>query len=378
MIKKNHKYIFEKKPVFTLIIVVLFGFIILDLIFGLFFISNKEDNFRIKHSYFHHGLKSNIEATTTWNAKDYYSLVTNSLGFRDYTARNIDLSNNKHRILLIGDSHTEGVGVEYKNSFAGILNSKIDTNKIEILNAGVVGYSPKLYYLKTKYLIEEIGLKFDELFVFIDISDIQNELVYANFNPEKKSVKDKYFDKLKSFLNTYSFIYHFISNHIKDNKRMEFYKQRNKVAENPRTDLYYSFFDEFSDNELLQNEDFHSIGTWYLDKTIFDKWGRQGLILSKWHMVGLADLCKSHGIKMTISIHPWPIQIVAQDWNSIQVQFWNKFARDYEVNFINFFPILQKESELKNSIKQYYFGGDVHFNAKGHNLIANELLKVID
>jgi len=376
--KKNHKYIFERRPVLTLIIVVLSGFIILDLICGLFSISHKEDAFRIKHSYFHHGLKSNIEATTTWNATDYYPIITNSFGFRDQKARKIDLNNNKHRILLIGDSHTEGVGVEYKSSFAGILNSKVDTNKIEILNAGVVGYSPKLYYLKTKYLIEEVGLKFDELFVFIDISDIQNELVYANFNPEKKNSIGLFYDKFILFLNSYSFSYHYTSASIEDSKKKAFYKKRNKLAENPRTDLYYSFFDEFKDNELLQNEDFHSIGTWYLDKKIFDKWGRQGLILSKWHMAGLADLCKSHGIKMTISIHPWPIQIVAQDWNSIQIQFWEKFAKDYSVNFINFFPILQKESEIRNSIKEYYFSGDVHFNAKGHKLIANELIKVIN
>ena len=126
------------------------------------------------------------------------------------------------------------------------------------------------------------------------------------------------------------------------------------------------------------DEDFHSIGTWYLDKKIFDKWGCKGLILAKWHMVALADLCKYHGIEMTISIHPWPIQIVAQDWNSIQVQFWEKFASDYDINFINYFPILQKESEIINTIKEYYFSGDVHFNAKGHKLIANELIKVID
>jgi len=377
MVKKR-KYIFERKPALTLIIIGLIGLFLIDLISALIFISKKEETFRINHSYFHHGLKPNIETTTTWNAKDYYTFVTNSKGFRDKKVRKVELNNKKHRIVLIGDSHTEGVGVEYENSFAGILNSNVDTTKIEILNAGVVGYSPKLYYLKIKYLIEEIGLNFDELFVFVDISDIQNELVYANFNPEKKSVKGIYSIKLKSFLGTYSFIYHCISSSIEGKRRKEFYKKRNKISENPRTDLYYSFFDEFSDNELIQNEDFHSIGTWYLDKKIFDKWGRKGLILAKWHMVALADLCKYHGIKMTISIHPWPIQIVAQDWNSIQVQFWEKFASDYDVNFINFFPILQKKSETINTIKEYYFSGDVHFNAKGHILIANELIKVID
>ena len=84
----------------------------------------------------------------------------------------------------MGDSHTEGVGVNFDQTFTGQIISKIDTSQTEILNAAVVGYSPRIYYLKTKYLIEDVGLKFDHLFVFFDMSDLQNEIVYKNFQPE--------------------------------------------------------------------------------------------------------------------------------------------------------------------------------------------------
>jgi hypothetical protein len=278
----------------------------------------------------------------------------------------------------MGDSHTEGVGVEYEKCFAGILQSRFDTTKVEILNAGVVGYSPKLYYLKIKYLIENTGLRFDELIVFIDISDIQNELVYKNFNPELNGKLPTHNCVKNVFGNYPSYIFYAFHKISEDCKRKDFYEKRGKSVENPRTDLYYTFFDKFKDDQLLQNEYFHDIGNWYLDKTIFDKWGRDGLTLEKWYMLQLANLCAGHHIKMSVSVHPWPIQIIAGDWNSIQVQFWKKFTSDNNLQFINFFSVIEREASQTNVIKKYFFSGDVHLNPEGHKMFADELQKYLE
>ncbi|NQV76750.1 MAG: imidazole glycerol phosphate synthase subunit HisH, partial [Lutibacter sp.] len=56
------------------------------------------------------------------------------------------------------------------------------------------------YYYKTKYLIEEVGLDIDDLIVCIDISDIQNELVYQDFEPSEKGAEWKPGYRLKKFL----------------------------------------------------------------------------------------------------------------------------------------------------------------------------------
>jgi hypothetical protein len=368
----------KKNPIWIILIVFLVIFISVDFIAGWIFIPVGSNDFRCKHPYYHHDLKPNQSAITTWNGKDDYTFFTNSLGFRDQNCREIVLHSDKRRILLIGDSHTEGVGVTYEDSFAGRLASAVDTTKIEILNAGVVGYSPKLYYNKVKYLIEHVGLRFDKLFVFLDISDIQNELVYEKFFPKQESWSSQLFTNVNTFYKNNSFFCHSISNLLSQRKKKSFYEKRNQLTENQATDLYYTFFDHFGDDELLQTEAFHTIGSWYLDKRLFNRWGRKGLILEKWYMDKLAELCDKNQIELFVSIHPWPIQIVAGDWNSIQVQFWQKFAYDYDVQLINFFDVLHKELKNGNIIKMYYLEKDVHFNAIGHKMIALELLKYIN
>ena len=73
--------------------------------------------------------------------------------------------------LLIGDSFTEAVGVDWDDSYAGILFNRLENRGIEILNAGVIRYSPRIYYLKTEHLLNIRKLRFDELIVFIDTFD---------------------------------------------------------------------------------------------------------------------------------------------------------------------------------------------------------------
>ena len=83
-----------------------------------------------------------------------------------------------HRLLLLGDSFVEGMGFSYGDTFAGRLAHELKAEGIEVLNGGTRSHSPKLYYLKLRYLTEVRGFKFDEVYVFVDISDIQDEIVY--------------------------------------------------------------------------------------------------------------------------------------------------------------------------------------------------------
>ena len=66
---------------------------------------------------------------------------------------------------------TEGVGVAFDSTFAGILASQWRKEGVEVLNAGVAGYSPAMYYRKAKYLLNGKGLHVDGILVLIDISD---------------------------------------------------------------------------------------------------------------------------------------------------------------------------------------------------------------
>ncbi len=139
------------------VLIFLAGFLIIDFILGLILIPYDFNSFREKHPYYHHGLKRNQSCLTAWGGL-VYPISTNSLGLRDSDVHKISKTSDNKRILIIGDSHTEAVGVKFENSFPGILKEKAARQNIEILNAAVVSYSPLIYYLKADYLLNTAGL----------------------------------------------------------------------------------------------------------------------------------------------------------------------------------------------------------------------------
>ena len=54
---------------------------------------------------------------------------------------------------------------------------------VEVLNAGAVACGPPLYELRLRDLLLREGLRVDEFYVFIDISDVLDELFYEGFRP---------------------------------------------------------------------------------------------------------------------------------------------------------------------------------------------------
>ena len=54
--------------------------------------------------------------------------------------------------------------------------------KYSVLNAGVSSYSPIIYWKKVEDLINITRLEFDELIVYLDISDIQDEASVYKLN----------------------------------------------------------------------------------------------------------------------------------------------------------------------------------------------------
>jgi len=377
---QKEKNIFERNPGLTLIILLLLIIIILDFLFGLIFVQENFQSFRIQKYYYHHGLRPNRKGYTRWSI-NIYPMITNSLGFRDETTRKINLKPDKRRILFLGDSHTEGVDLPFDKTFTGILASKAKEKDTEILSAAVVSYSPKIHYLIAEYLMENKGFQCDEIYVFIDISDIQNELVYENFNPGKYSFIKDWWINFKNFSNRRSLIISTIKE-TKDKKgKEEFFSKSklftdrlegNQLAETFSTDLYYSFFTHFDDNVMLANPRFHGVGDWFYDEE-FIKVAERGIKLGQSNILKLKQLCDRHNIKLTIAVHPWHGQITRHETNGYYVQSWQDFARTNNIGFINLFPLFINEENPQAVIKKYYIYNDNHWNEKGHQKVAGKL-----
>ena len=206
-----HSSFFARHPVVTIVILVIAFFLIVDATSGALLIPSDPAGFRTPHHYYHHSLAPNRAQRTIWEDR-VIPEYTNSLGFLDGSVRTVPLASEQRRVLLMGDSITEGYGVPFDQSFAGVLADQLGAEGVEVLNAAVLSYSPKLYYLKTKYLIEEVGLDFDALYVFIDISDVQDEFLYEAFEPRAYDPFDRIAFRIQKFLRTRSFAYHTFSN----------------------------------------------------------------------------------------------------------------------------------------------------------------------
>lgn len=353
---------FDKYPRISFAAFLILSICLLDILAATFFIPYDYNSFRCPDPFFHHGLLPDQKAINKWGDKEF-EIYTNSLGFKDEECRFIQFQSDKKRILFIGDSFTEGVGMNWDESFVGILDKKIP--EIEILNAGVVSYSPKLHYLKLRYLIENVALDFNEVFILIDNSDIMDEITYADFTPYNNNSFKKTGFKLKNFFFNHSYIYYTISDFINKSRR-------NTIAEswNPFSGK------SIADESAIQNDDFiEATLDWSYQKDKYEKWGKKGLGLAAQNMDQLIELCRSNQIAIQLVIYPWPNLIQRNDLNNIQVRFWEDYCTNNSIQLINLYPAFISPGSSEETISNYFIPGDVHWNENGNKYVANLLLQ---
>lgn len=363
---------FELNPKKSIATIVIIGFLIIDFslaaalkIVGLFepsYVSSsiREAYYRTSHPVYHHGLAKNIENyTAEWGKKDY-RIDTNSLGFKDSSNRNIPLLIKNKRLLLIGDSFTEGVGVPFKHTFAGLLQKDLKKKNIDVLNAAVSSYSPIIYYRKIKYLIEKIGLKFDSVVVFVDLSDIEDEALGYQFDSHENVINlggAEYLgaaelkpevDKPKQAMNVKEFFtqYTYFLGRLRNLSAALKAKTRPwERALNKRRAM------------------------WMTDEALYNEFGKKGLNVAATHMSQLKSYLDKKHIPLTLAVYPWPDQIFNNDTDSKQVEFWKNWSTQNKVEFINLFKLFIPNSNPEETIRKFYINGDVHWNTAGHKAI---------
>jgi hypothetical protein len=53
----------------------------------------------------------------------------------------------------MGDSATMGFFSEYENTFSGKITKYFEKKNVDVINGGVISYSPIIYFTKIKYLL---------------------------------------------------------------------------------------------------------------------------------------------------------------------------------------------------------------------------------
>jgi len=380
---------FEGHPRSIIIGLILISFLVLDALFanGYKLIAGHpwgsgyltiERSYRIRSPVYHHTLASNASSDCARWGPMTYRIRTNSLGFKDKAVRDVPLVSDKHRIVFMGDSFTEGVGYEYERTFVGLTDSALSQKGIEVLNAAVCGYSPIIYWRKTAHLIEDVGLHFDELVVFPDVSDAIDETRrflnengnVTEYSPKKLPTGDSQIGLTKDMEEGDR---HILSTGL--SKKFKEWLRNNTIVSFSAFKLGHRLFNiARGDKGYAINE---QAAYWTIDDRSDPPIGEEGLPKIETYVDRLFELTKTHNIKLTVVVFPNPDQVYYADSNSVWVSFWKNWCQRHDVPLLDCFPLLVRSQairEREQTLDRYYLPSDFHFNENGARLIANAFL----
>lgn len=304
--------------------------------------NDKEKKYRFKSPQFHHGIRPDYSGVTEWEFGKPYMVHSDNLGFKSREGKHTRLEKSGGRTVWIGDSFTEGIGFVYDSTFVGRFDAKYPRH--EMLNMAVASYSPVLYRSKLRYYLDK-GLEFDNLLIFLDISDIQDEVIYRR---EGFGIDAHPSFSLKEFsagnmrysitLRTISFVYGKTEAKKPDSVKLEM-KDRAK---------------------------------WATETGLFESWGRDGLAMAASNIDEIVKWNRESGRKTFLVIYPWPYHIRSRSYVNIHTVFWKDFCAQRGIPFIDLFPDF--EEACRNMGEKYvldslFIKGDDHWNAKGHDFI---------
>jgi hypothetical protein len=324
---------------------------------------------RIANPTYDHGFAANFDGYDVWGELRY-PLITDSLGFKDGSVREVPLKADSRRVLLIGDSFVEGIGMSFEDSFAGLLYraGHERSEKVEFLDAGVASYSPSIYYRKIKYLIES-GLQFDEVVLFSDTSDVTDEATsYFCIDDDPK-----YRGHCTSGEGA-------AQPEAAPPKKPDFLIDRFAVTNRLRITVKRSIQSLLGNRRRAINNDHSRIG-WVIPGldvgNDYKPLGVEGGIArSLQNMQRLFDLLATRKIPLTIVVYPWAQQLAQGDRDSRQVALWRDFCPGRCKAFINLFPAFFAAADAdKDWYEHLFILGDDHFSAAGNRFMFRELAR---
>lgn len=330
--------------------------------------------FEQPHLVFHHRFVPNASGShKTLEFNVSYSI--NAIGLRER-----EISRNKpegtKRVLLLGDSFTEGNGVEAKDAFPARVQALVDaaglSTRWEVLNAGEGSYSPLLEYLLLKKQL--IDLQPDLVILNLDLSDVFDDIQYTKLvtvdasgepvavpaEPERKPgpwyVEATY--GLKDFVKEHARLYNFIRRRV-----APLLMARPDASGDVRVDKYAMIRDNY-------------------DPKDGSDWS-----LTFGYIKRIRDLLADRGVPLWLTVYPYAHQVSPREWHGGRV-FWSfeqnrvyttapqkqveEFGRSSGIPVIN-----MTEDFLERSKKEFplYFAYDGHFLPAGHAVAAEAIFR---
>lgn len=268
------------------------------------------------------------------------------------------------RILLLGDSYIDGVGLDFSETLAAQLAEALAGSGVEVLNGGVASFCPTLIEARLRSWVEKDGLEFDLAVVFIDLSDTDNELRYQQdsagyFLPEDSP----------EFAHEVAAV----------EQRELWFRQwlQTKVERN------FVLFGAMVRNLRQVYERLGSPGSatpyvfseWPSYRGPLEPWIQKSLRRQAAAMDRLLGMCGRQKAPVVIVVYPWLEQIHRGETHNRHSEFWREWAQARHVPFFSLYPLF---ASLRGSIEEYHLEErDGHWSRQGHAVVARELLQFL-
>ena len=323
---------------------------------------------------FHHRFIPN--ASGYWKTQEFNPrYAINSFGLRDREVSKTKPKGTK-RVILLGDSFTEGNGVEVNEAFPARVQALVDaaglSTRWEVLNAGEGSYSPLLQYLLLKRQL--IDLEPDLVILNLDLSDAYDDIQYtklATFDASGKplSVRSEPERKpgpwyveaiygLKDFLKEHTRLYNFARRYI-----VPLLAGRPETSNDVRVDKYAMVRDGY---DVGDGSDW-SLSFGYIEM--------------------IRDLLAERGVPLWLAVYPYGHQISPREWHKGRV-FWSfdqnrvystapqkqleQLGRSRGIPVINMTDDFLERSKTEFPL---YFAFDGHFLPAGHAVAAKAIFR---
>jgi lysophospholipase L1-like esterase len=286
----------------------------------------------------------------------------NEFGYRDKRGRSFDNNQGRQRVLLLGDSFTEGYGVELDQRYSQILDNKWPD--IELWNTARMGSSPLFYVYQLRQLLPK--LKPDLVLVQLFDNDLnENNLRYAKYDergrlgplPDKLKPSDSYFDNLPELALHTAW------------KRL---RRKMKGKALPR--LFVKPGAAVSKQSLVFKAapDQAQVFNFYEAKELpqwRDRFQKQERLLRQ-----LINEFRQQSPQSQLLFLYVPHIIAFSKSNNPHSRLIEKLCLELKVPFIDSTDIFKGRAQKP---EYYYYSKDLHWNARGHSLIAKELEPII-
>jgi len=272
----------------------------------------------------------------------------------------------KKNIFLFGDSFTFGVGLEYEDTFAGILESNLP--QYNFYNFAVGSYSPTVHLYRLNKALDA-GLSPEKIILFLDLTDVIDESQRWFYDKNLKSPirPEERVNKRKNF-----FQQNFkLSNEIINISRYSLGVVKNKISNlrDINKGVKTSIQGQFTYTNL------NNLDKRFWKKNDFEK----GLKNIRFNISEISKISKKINAEFFIAVYPWAETLYyGQEYFN-----WVNFAKDIcnknKCKTIDSFPIFQQyKQKNKDWSSKLYFIGDEHFNKQGAKLLANAVLMKIN